>query len=52
LSQRYGAQHNEWNDDLESTLRTDWEHDHSAALKHKWDDVKTVVRHGFDRART
>jgi hypothetical protein len=53
--QRYGTQHREWNDDLESTLRTDWEHDHGGAgdtLKHKWEDVKNVVRHGFDRART
>lgn len=40
----------DWDDKLESNLKSDWE---SAGDKihRKWDDVKQVVRHGYDRAR-
>jgi len=47
---QYGAQHASWNDNLESTLKRDWESAEGGA-KRKWDDVKNVVRHGYDRAR-
>lgn len=46
--QQYGTQHNDWNDNLESTLRSDWETNQSGR---KWDEVKGVVRHAYDRAR-
>ncbi len=49
---QYGTQHAAWNDNLESTLRNDWESDQpSGGAKRKWDEVKAVVRHGYDRAR-
>jgi hypothetical protein len=47
---QYGAQHDKWNDKLESTLKNDWEAAEGGA-KRKWDEVKNVVRHGYDRAR-
>ncbi|MDB4946814.1 MAG: hypothetical protein JWP97_6348 [Labilithrix sp.] len=52
---QYGTEYNQWDDKLESRLRTDWETDHDTAggkARRAWDDVKTVVRHGYDRART
>ena len=48
---QYGAQHPAWNDGLESTLKKDWEAAEGGA-KRGWDDVKHVVRHGYDRARS
>jgi hypothetical protein len=48
--EQYGAKHAQWNDDLETTLKNDWETSESSA-KAKWEDVKALVRHGFDRAR-
>ena len=48
---QYGEQHAQWNEKLESTLRTDWESGGDKA-KRKWDDVKNVVRHAYDRARS
>jgi hypothetical protein len=47
---QYGSEHAHWNDKLESTLKSDWERA-GASVKGKWDDVKNVVRHGYDRAR-
>jgi hypothetical protein len=52
--EQYGAQHAQWNDNLESTLRDDWDRDNtgtSGGVRRTWDDVKSVVRHGFERAR-
>lgn len=48
--EQYGSQHMAWNDKLETTLKNDWESAEGTA-KRKWDDVKNVVRHGYDRAR-
>lgn len=42
---QYGA---EWNDDLETQLRGDWE---ALQSGHGWDDVKHFVRRGWERAR-
>lgn len=49
--QQYGVQHAKWDDKLETTLKNDWESAENGA-KRKWDDVKSVVRHGYDRARS
>ena len=48
---QYGAEHAQWDDKLETRLKGDWD---SAGdkLGRKWDDVKQVVRHGYDRARS
>lgn len=48
---QYGAQHAQWNDKLETTLRNDWEAA-GGGVKRTWDDVKGVVRHAYDRGRT
>ena len=47
---QYGSQHAAWNDGLEATLKNDWEQAEGGANR-KWDDVKGIVRHGYDRAR-
>ena len=49
----YGAghhyrNHNEWNDELESKLRTDWDETKSGGT---WDQVKAQVRRGWDSVR-
>jgi hypothetical protein len=49
--QQYGNEHPHWNDKLEDTLRKDWERA-DAGVKRAWDDVKNVVHHGYDRARS
>ncbi|MDB4994855.1 MAG: hypothetical protein JWM74_2287 [Myxococcaceae bacterium] len=45
--QKFGAEHPQWNDRLEATLKTDWE-----AAKEStgtaWNDVKRWVRHGYE----
>lgn len=41
-------QHNAWSDDLETSLRRDWEGMKSGR---SWDQVKDRVRTGFERAR-
>jgi len=51
---QYGTQHEHWNDNLESSLKSDWEADHASAgdsTKRKWEEVKAVVRHGYNHAR-
>jgi hypothetical protein len=48
--EQYGAQHAQWNDGLESSLRSDWEGG-GGGMQRKWDDVKSVVRHGYEKAR-
>jgi hypothetical protein len=48
--QQYGSQHKEWNTDLESKLKTEWE-GAGSAVKRKWEDVKSAVRRGYERAR-
>ena len=52
---QYGAQHAQWNDKLETSLKSDWEAEHAGVgdtLKQQWEDVKDVVRHGYGRARS
>ena len=48
---QYGDKHAQWNDHLETTLKNDWE-GASGAAGRKWNDVKGLVRHGYDRARS
>jgi hypothetical protein len=43
----YGKQHPRWNDQLDSTLRTEWTSLETRAGK-TWDDVKGSVRHGYE----
>ncbi len=53
--QQYGKDHEQWNDKLESSLKSDWEAEHAGlgdTLKQQWADVKDVVRHGYERARS
>ena len=47
---QYGTQHATWNEGLETKLKSDWEAAEGGA-KRKWDEVKNVVRHGYDKAR-
>ena len=52
---QYGAQHAQWNDKLETSLKSDWEAEHAGVgdtFKQQWQDVKDVVRLGYDRARS
>lgn len=42
------AEHKSWDDKLESKLSTDWDNLKSGRT---WNDVKTHVRSGFERAR-
>jgi len=49
--EQFGAEHVAWDDKLESKLRTDWESDHPSNFDRKWDEIKSVVRHGYNRAR-
>ena len=48
--EQYGSQHMAWNDNLETTLKNDWDTADGGAIKRKWDEVKGVVRHGYERA--
>ena len=48
---QYGARYPQWNDELEGTLRTDWEGAHRGAAGRTWEDVKIWVRMGLDRSR-
>ena len=48
---QYGAKYAAWNDELESTLRKDWDATHKNSGGRKWNEVKAWVRMGFDRAR-
>jgi len=45
--QKYGAKHPIWDDDLEATLRSEWESD-KARTRQPWDDAKRLVRHGYE----
>jgi hypothetical protein len=46
---QYGAQHVAWNDRLEATLKSDWERAEGGAKK-SWNEVKDLVRHGYNHA--
>lgn len=50
--EQYGAQHNAWNDGLESTLRSEWDTDGKTRTGRTWDEVKAHVRRGYERSRT
>lgn len=47
---QYGSQHKDWNDDLETKLKTEWDNAGNAVSR-KWNDVKALVRRGYERAR-
>jgi hypothetical protein len=49
--QQYGSQYADWDDQLESTLRREWEETKHASGR-GWNDVKDHVRRGYDRARS
>jgi len=55
---QYGSQYSQWDDRLENQLRTDWESGAGASgggtgggVTRKWNDVKNLVRRGFEHAR-
>lgn len=48
--EQYGTTHDEWNDNLETSLKNDWDGG-GGGVKRKWDEVKNVVRHGYEKAR-
>lgn len=48
--EQYGAAHAEWDDDLETKLRVEWERGRDGTRR-DWNDVKQFVREGYDRAR-
>ena len=47
--EQYGKNYPAWNDQLESTLKTDWE-SFSDKATFTWGDVKRDVRRGYERA--
>ncbi len=49
--QQYGNQYKDWNDDLESKLKTEWD-GAGNAVGRNWNDVKALVRRGYERARS
>jgi len=49
--QQYGGQHSAWNDNLETTLRNEWEEGRSTTGR-TWDQVRDHVRRGYERGRT
>ena len=49
--QQYGAQHADWDDKLEARLKTEWEETASSG-RQRWEDVKSHVRRGYERARS
>lgn len=51
--QQYGAQHAEWNERLEKDLEADWDATMSqSAIQRKWNEVKGLVRKGYDHPRS
>jgi hypothetical protein len=47
--QQYGKTYRNWDADLEKELQLEWESPKNPAAKaEKWDDVKQLVRHGYD----
>lgn len=49
--QNYGSQFNEWNDGLEGTLKREWESSHAGTVgQQNWEDVKPLVRRGYDHS--
>ena len=47
--QQFGSKYNGWNEELETGLRTEWESPtNKAASTRKWDEVKPLVRRGYD----
>jgi hypothetical protein len=47
----YGARYPSWDDRLEAALRKEWEAS-SATSGRTWEDVRLIVRRGFDAPRT
>ena len=48
---QYGKTHDKWDDKLEGTLKSEWESGKEATHK-GWNDVKSYVQHGYERARS
>jgi hypothetical protein len=44
----YGQKHADWSDELEGKLKSEWE-DPQNTGRRDWDDVKPIVRHGWDK---
>lgn len=45
--QQFGSQHAQWNEKLETQLKSEWETENKAQ-KGLWSDVKPYVRKGYD----
>ena len=48
--QQYGAEHQDWDDNLEGKLKTEWESAKDGTQR-GWNDVKEFVRHGYSQKR-
>ena len=48
--EEFGTAHPTWNEGLELRLKSDWDNQQGGAIKRKWDEVKSVVKHGYDRS--
>ncbi len=44
---QYGNEHKQWNDRLETTLKTEWEQG-ARSTGRGWDDVKQFVKRGYE----
>lgn len=47
---QYGRDHQEWNDKLEGTLRSEWEQGRDKTRR-AWEDVKSFVKRGYEHAK-
>jgi hypothetical protein len=46
---KYGTDHPKWNDQLETTLRSEWESPATTSpARRGWNDVRRWVRHGYE----
>jgi hypothetical protein len=49
--EQFGKEHAAWDAMVEEELRTEWDRP-DASGRRSWEEVRTVVRHGYDRARS
>ena len=46
---QFGSQHAQWDEELEKDLRREWESPkNTPGANRRWEDVKPLVRHGYD----
>jgi hypothetical protein len=45
---QFGAAHAQWNQELETDLRKEWESSRASTKRDSWDEVKPYVRRGYD----